>query len=124
MIESTFEILDNGIYKAYWKSIQPAELEAYAKWFMSNYEGLPPNSTVRVLHDYRETDTPAFSRLREVMSSYKLRNDVTLRIAHIYSDFLYPLIMQNVTLVAGVSANRKFFKPSEETSAIQWLLES
>lgn len=121
---STFEELDNGIYKAIWYSNESDEMERYVKWFIDKIKPLPPDPLVRVLHDYSHIGTPSFNRLRQVMSQYTLRDDVKLRIAHIYSDSLYPVIMNNVTLVTGVDGNRKYFRPSEEADAIKWLLDN
>jgi len=123
MTFGTFEILENGIYKTYWHKTTPEGMKAYAEWFFEHYNELPSGSVMRILHDYRETATPPFKRLREAMSDFNMRNDVTLRVAHIYSDSLYPVLMRNATLISGMSANRKFFTPGQEADAIKWLLQ-
>ncbi len=124
MGKTTFDVLDNGIYRAYWRSHNTEEIQAYAEWFSDAYSQLSSGSTIRVLHDYREINAPPFNRLKEAMKNLKLKDDITLRVAHISDDFVYQLIMQNATLVAGMNANRKFFKSSEEAKAIEWLLET
>lgn len=122
MKNATFEILDNGVYRAYWRSNDLTDIAGYAKWFMLHYEQQESGATMRILHDYRETDAPSVMRMREYMKDFKMRNDVRLRVAHIYSDTFYPLIMNSVTMSMAMSASRKFFKPDEEDDAITWLL--
>ncbi len=123
MVKGIFELLDNGIYRAYWRSHSAEEIQAYAEWLTEANSKLPVDSTMRILHNYREVGTPPFNRIKETINKFNLRPDVVLRIAHISDDISHQLILQNVTLVAGMNANRKFFKSSEEAKAIAWLLE-
>jgi len=120
---SILETLDNGIHKVTWYSNETEEMERFAQWFMEQIADLPSGSMVRVLHDYSHIGTPSFSRLRHVMSRYDLSDNITLRVAHIYDDSIYPVIMKNVTLVTGIQADRRYFRPSEESDAIEWLLD-
>ena len=57
------------------------------------------------------------------MKNLSIPDYVTVRIAHIYNDSSYPMIIRNATMVARFNANRQFFKTGQEDEAIDWLLK-
>lgn len=116
--------LENKIHQFYWGDTALETITEYTVLFKKLHEDSPPNSTMRILHDYRETGTPSFNVIANIMKGYKIRDDVTLRVAHLYSDSIYPMIMKNATMVARFDASRQFFKVNEKAQAIEWLLEN
>ena len=114
---------ENGIHHIVWHDVDPATIETYLLLFREIMENYPQNSILCILHDYRNASTPSFGTLARGMKGLVVRDDVTLRIAHLYSEGLYPTIVKNATLVARFNANRKFFNADEEDRAIAWLLD-
>ena len=115
--------LENGIYRFYWHNVEIPTIHEYVKIFKRLHDIIPENATVHLLHDYRDTGTPPFNTVATIMKNFKMRADITLRVAHLYSDGIYPTIMQNASIVARFDANRKFFRANEEQQAIDWLLD-
>ena len=123
MKQTTFSILDNGIYQAKWYSNSHADIAKYFDWFIGSYDTLPCGSTMRILHDYTATQAPSMMQLRAHISKISVREDIKLRIAHIYSDSFLPLMMTNLTMSTLLFADRKFFPKEELDDAVVWLLE-
>lgn len=113
----------NGIHRFYWGNVELDTIHAYVNLFRALHESIPEDSVVCLLHDYRDTGTPSFSTITSFMKDFKMRGDITLRVAHLYSDTIYPMIMKNASIVSGFNANRQFFRADEEQQAIDWLLD-
>jgi len=115
--------LDNGIHQVTWlQDINRNSVDAYIALFTKLMNESPENGVLRVLHDYENVRTPSFKAMTDGMKKLIMRDDIIVRIAHIYSDMSYPMIVKNATMVARFDVNRKFFKVGETQEAIEWLL--
>ena len=116
--------LDNGIHRVIWlKDMNRKTIDAYIELFVGIMNDSSENSMLLILHDYRNVPTPSFNAMANAMKPLVVREDMVLRIAHLYSDNTYPMIVKNASLVARFNANRKFFNMDEEQVALEWLLE-
>lgn len=118
-----YEHHENGIHHMMWTDVQPNTIQAYLTLFGEIMESCPENSILRILHEYRDTAAPSFGTMARGMKGLQVRDDVTLRIAHIYDDAIYPTIVKNATLVARFNANRQFFRADQKEQAVEWLLD-
>lgn len=115
--------LDSGIHRVTWpQDISRQSVDDYIELFAQIMDDSPANSILRVLHDYENVPTPSFSAMASGMKRLVLREDIIIRIAHIYNDVSFPMIVKNATMVARFDVNRKFFKVDEAQEAIDWLL--
>ena len=115
--------LDSDIHSFRWLDVSPKTVDVYMSLLLEIRDGAPSNSRLLILHDYRGTGTPAFNTLADAMKKILPRHDLTVRIAHLYSEMVYPITIKSASLVTGVNVNRKFFREQEEQKAIEWLLD-
>lgn len=114
---------ENDVHQVIWNDVEPDTVRDYLALFRELMENCPVDTTLRILHDYRNSTTPSFGTMARGMKELVIRDDVTLRIAHMYSDGIYPMIVKNATLVARFNANRQFFRADQEEQAVEWLLK-
>ena len=118
-----YEHLENGIHQVTWlDDISRQAVDDYIQLFSTLMDKTPENMTLRVLHNYENVRTPSFSAMTNGMKKLVMRDDIVVRIAHIYSDSTYPMIVKNATMVARFDVNRQFFQVGEDQEAIDWLL--
>lgn len=118
-----YTILENGVHHVKWLNVGRDAIYEFVERLVEEMGAIKEREVFRILHDYSDTETPSFTMMTTAMKSFKVPNTVKLRVAHIYSDMSYPMIVKNATLVSGLNANRKFFQAGEEKQAMDWLLE-
>lgn len=114
--------LDVDVHRVEWIQINVAAIESYIQLFIKLVNAMSDGGVFKILHDYSKVDTPSFTAMANAMKKLTVPDGITVRIAHVYSDNSYPMIVKNATLVARFNANRKFFKVGEEQQAIVWLI--
>lgn len=117
-----YTLLESGIHKFTWVDNSPGAAREYADLFMPIHDKLPENALVHFLLDFRQSGTPSFASVTASLKNFKQREDITIRLAHLYSDTLFPLMMKNITTYNQLNTIRKYFKEDEEQQAIDWLL--
>lgn len=115
---------EHDIHKFIWHDKSKQATIDYLEMFKDIHFALSDDDlTMRVLLDYTETGSPPFNSVAQSLEGFKPRTDVQIRVAHLYNDSTFPVMMQNIVMYNRIAGDRRFFKIDEIQAAIEWLCE-